>query len=318
MNSLSTVHFYDHGIEPEDFSEEILAGFRAKPKLLSPKFFYDEKGSHLFTEITRQPEYYLTRTETLLLQTHAQEISEMIGDDFLLIEYGSGSSEKIRFLLESLRPSIYAPVDISRDFLADAAEALGREYPWLEVHATCVDFTNEFELPFASEKRRVSFFPGSSIGNFDRIEALEFLARIRRLVGNDGGLLIGVDMKKDEAMLNRAYNDARGVTAAFNLNILEHLNREYDADFDLDSFAHEASYNEDLGCVQMFLISKKDQSINVAGAVIRLKVGEKIHTENYHTYTVGEVITMAEAAGFTSSRVWQDDQELFGVFYLYS
>jgi dimethylhistidine N-methyltransferase len=318
MNSLSTVHFYDHGIEPEDFSEEILAGFRAKPKLLSPKFFYDEKGSHLFTEITRQPEYYLTRTETLLLQTHAQEISEMIGDDFLLIEYGSGSSEKIRFLLESLRPSIYAPVDISRDFLADAAEALGREYPWLEVHATCVDFTNEFELPFASEKRRVSFFPGSSIGNFDRIEALEFLARIRRLVGNDGGLLIGVDMKKDEAMLNRAYNDARGVTAAFNLNILEHLNREYDADFDLDSFAHEASYNEDLGCVQMFLISKKDQSINVAGAVIRLKAGEKIHTENSHKYTVGEVITMAEAAGFTSSRVWQDDQELFGVFYLYS
>jgi len=318
MNSLSTVHFYDHGIEPEDFSEEILAGFRAKPKLLSPKFFYDEKGSHLFTEITRQPEYYLTRTETLLLQTHAQEISEMIGDDFLLIEYGSGSSEKIRFLLESLRPSIYAPVDISRDFLADAAEALGREYPWLEVHATCVDFTNEFELPFASEKRRVSFFPGSSIGNFDRIEALEFLARIRRLVGNDGGLLIGVDMKKDEAMLNRAYNDARGVTAAFNLNILEHLNREYDADFDLDSFAHEASYNEDLGCVQMFLISKKDQSINVAGAVIRLKAGEKIHTENSHKYTVGEVITMAEAAGFTSSRVWQDDQKLFGVFYLYS
>jgi len=318
MNSLSTVHFYDHGIEPEDFSEEILAGFRAKPKLLSPKFFYDEKGSHLFTEITRQPEYYLTRTETLLLQTHAQEISEMIGDDFLLIEYGSGSSEKIRFLLESLRPSIYAPVDISRDFLADAAEALGREYPWLEVHATCVDFTNEFELPFASEKRRVSFFPGSSIGNFDRIEALEFLARIRRLVGNDGGLLIGVDMKKDEAMLNRAYNDARGVTAAFNLNILEHLNREYDADFDLDSFAHEASYNEDLGCVQMFLISKKDQSINVAGAVIRLKAGEKIHTENSHKYTVGEVITMAEAAGFTYSRVWQDDQELFGVFYLYS
>ena len=136
MNSLSTVHFYDHGIEPEDFSEEILAGFRAKPKRLSPKFFYDGKGSHLFTEITRQPEYYLTRTETLLLQTHAQEISEMIGDDFLLIEYGSGSSEKIRFLLESLRPSIYAPVDISRDFLADAAEALGREYPWLEVHAT--------------------------------------------------------------------------------------------------------------------------------------------------------------------------------------
>jgi len=317
MNSLSTVYFYDQGVEPEDFSEEILVGLNAKPKRLSPKFFYDERGSHLFTEITRQPEYYLTRTETLLLQTHAQEISELIGDDFLLIEYGSGSSEKIRILLESLRPSIYAPVDISRDFLADAAEALGREYPWLEVHATCVDFTNEFELPFASEKRRVSFFPGSSIGNFDRIEALEFLARIRKLVGDDGGLLIGVDMKKDEALLNRAYNDARGVTAAFNLNILEHLNREYDADFDLDSFAHEASYNEDLGCIQMFLVSKKDQSIDVAGSVIDLQAGEKIHTENSHKYTVAEVIAMAETAGFTSYRVWQDDQKLFGVFYLY-
>lgn len=317
MNSLSTVYFYDQGVEPVDFSEEILVGLTAKPKRLSPKFFYDERGSHLFTEITRQPEYYLTRTETLLLQTHAQEISEMIGEDFLLIEYGSGSSEKIRILLESLKPSIYAPVDISRDFLADAAEALGREYPWLEVHATCVDFTNEFELPFTSEKRRVSFFPGSSIGNFDRNEALEFLARIRRLVGDDGGLLIGVDMKKDEALLNRAYNDARGVTAAFNLNILEHLNREYDADFDLDSFAHEASYNQDLGCIQMFLISKKDQSVNVAGRVIDLQAGEKIHTENSHKYTVEEVIVMAETAGFTSSRVWQDDQKHFGVFYLY-
>lgn len=318
MNALSTVHFYDQDIELDDFSNEILAGLSKPQKTLPPKFFYDERGSQLFTEITRQPEYYPTRTETKLLSDHAGEISELIGEDFLLIEYGSGSSEKIRILLDSLRPSLYAPLDISRDYLAWAAEALGREYPWLEVHATCVDFTVEFELPFESEKRHVSFFPGSSIGNFERGEAAAFLGRIRSLVGADGGLLIGVDMKKDVGVLNDAYNDKRGITADFNLNILEHINREYGADFNLSQFTHEASYDVEQGCIQMFLVSTCCQSVSVAGRDFEFAEGEKIHTENSHKYNVDEVLEMAVGAGFLKAKTWLDEDELFGVFYLYS
>jgi dimethylhistidine N-methyltransferase len=318
MNAWPTVYFYDQGVEAGNFSDEILVGLNKTPKNMSPKFFYDEKGSELFTEITQQPEYYLTRTETQLLRDHASEISELIGEDFLLIEYGSGSSEKIRILLDSLRPSLYAPLDISKDYLAHAAEALGREYPWLEVHATCVDFTVEFELPFESEKRHVSFFPGSSIGNFERSEAAVFLSRIRSLVGADGGLLIGVDMKKDIEVLNEAYNDKSGVTANFNLNILEHINREYGADFDLSQFRHEAKYDATEGCIQMFLVSTCDQSVSVAGHNFEFADGEKIHTENSHKYTVDEVLGMAVGAGFSSAKTWLDGDELFGVFYLYS
>lgn len=318
MNSLSSVHFYDRSLRVNDHGDEILSGLSRKAKTLSPKFFYDEKGSELFTEITRQPEYYLTRVETDLLRSHVSEISELIGDDFILVEYGSGSSEKIRILLESLKPAIYAPLDISRDYLANAAEALGSEYPWLEVHATCVDFTGEFDLPFISEKRRVSFFPGSSIGNFERHEAQAFLKRIRSLVGESGGLLLGVDMKKDAAVLNAAYNDRNGVTAQFNLNILNHLNQEYDASFNLDCFRHEAEYNEQEGCIQMFLVSEEDQQVLIGGHPIDFRKDEKIHTENSHKYTVEEVHEMARQAGFAKAETWQDADGLFGVFYLFN
>ncbi len=318
MKSAPSLHFYDHADRQDDFTEEIIRGFRAREKFISPKFFYDERGSQLFADITRQPEYYLTRTETKLLQQHAGEISELIGDDLLLIEYGSGSSEKIRILLDNLRPSIYAPVDISRDYLAQAAEALAREYPWLEVHATCVDFTNEFVLPFHSEKRRVSFFPGSSIGNFDRDEAAAFVGRVHKLVGDDGGLLIGVDLKKDEAILNAAYNDEKGVTADFNLNVLTHLNREYDADFDPQGFEHQAVYNEEKGCVQMFLISNRSQTVSISGEEFGFEPGEPIHTENSHKYTIDEVLQMARGAGFSRTETWLDENKFLAVFYLYS
>ena len=318
MKSAPSLHFYDHADRQDDFTEEIIRGFRAREKFISPKFFYDERGSQLFADITRQPEYYLTRTETKLLQQHAGEISELIGDDLLLIEYGSGSSEKIRILLDNLRPSIYAPVDISRDYLAQAAEALAREYPWLEVHATCVDFTNEFVLPFHSEKRRVSFFPGSSIGNFDRDEAAAFVGRVHKLVGDDGGLLIGVDLKKDEAILNAAYNDEKGVTADFNLNVLTHLNREYDADFDPQGFEHQAVYNEEKGCVQMFLISNRSQTVSISGEEFGFEPGEPIHTENSHKYTIDEVLQMARGAGFSRTKTWLDENKFLAVFYLYS
>ena len=318
MNARPLVYFYDQGVEVANLSDEILLGLGKTPKSLSPKFFYDEKGSHLFTEITRQPEYYLTRTEVELLRSHASEISGLIGKDSVLIEYGSGSSEKIRILLHSLKPSLYAPLDISKDYLLEAAEALGKEFPWLEVHATCVDFTREVVLPFKSAKKHVGFFPGSSIGNFDRSDAAKFLARIRSLVGRGGALLIGVDLKKDVLSLNAAYNDEAGVTAEFNLNILEHLNREYEADFDLNFFTHEAKYDDIEGCIKMFLISQCDQSVCIRGHNFKFFAGERIHTENSHKYTVDEMVEMAVNAGFSKSKNWLDADRLFGLFYLYN
>ncbi|MBT4161039.1 MAG: L-histidine N(alpha)-methyltransferase [Gammaproteobacteria bacterium] len=316
MNSAPSVFFYDRATDVVDHTSEVLEGFRRKAKFISPKFFYDERGSQLFTEITHQPEYYLTRTETALLQEHAGEISDLIGEDILLIEFGSGSSTKIRILLENLRPSIYAPLDISRDYLAQAAQALGSEYPWLEVHATCVDFTGDFELPFRSEQRHVSFFPGSSIGNFERTEAEVFLKRVRQLVGEGGGLLLGVDLKKDETVLNAAYNDRAGITRDFNLNVLSHLNREYGTDFNEAAFDHLARYNPDEGCIEMFLVSRVEQTVTLANESFRLEEGEVIHTENSHKYAVDEVRQMALNAGFGSIRIWSDQDELFAVFYL--
>ena len=318
MTSNPTVYFHDHARVQPDPGPEILAGLRESPRSISPKFFYDERGSELFTAITRLPEYYPTRTEISLLREHAEDISRLVGDDVLLIEYGSGSSEKIRILLDNVRPAIYAPLDISRDYLAQAAESLGQEYPWLEIHATCVDFTSEFELPFDSDRRRVGFFPGSSIGNFSREEAADFLARIRHLVGDRGGLLLGVDLKKDVAVLNAAYNDSAGVTAAFNLNVLTHLNREYGANFDPGSFRHFAAYDEELGCIQMFLISCRDQQVQIGEAVIDLKAGERIHTENSFKYSLDEMTEMARGAGFEHHHSWVDADQLFGVLYLHN
>lgn len=316
MNSISSVHFHDHARVQSDPIPEILAGLKQAPRSISPKFFYDEKGSQLFTDITRLPEYYPTRTEVGLLRTYAGEIGELIGEDVLLIEYGSGSSEKIRILLDNLRPGIYAPLDISRDYLAQAARSLGEEYPWLEIHAVCVDFSEAFELPFASERRRIGFFPGSSIGNFSRQAAAEFLQRIRQLVGEQGGLLLGVDLKKDTATLNAAYNDSAGVTAQFNLNLLEHLNREYQANFDTCAFQHFAAYNESDGCIQMFLESTRDQQVSIGGESFAFQAGERIHTENSFKYSIDEVLEMGRNAGFSDHTIWTDEQNLFGVFYL--
>ena len=316
MSSRSAVFFYDRSPPSMDYSHEVLSGLKATQKYISPKFFYDERGSQLFTEITCQPEYYLTKTEIKLLTKNSEEISGLIGQEILLIEYGSGSSAKIRILLESLRPSIYAPLDISRAYLVEAAQALASEYPWLEVHATCVDFTKEFELPFQSDKRRVSFFPGSSIGNFEPKEAKEFLIRVRRLIGTDGGVLLGVDLKKNVEVLNAAYNDRAGFTKLFNLNILQHLNNLYGATFSLERFQHQAYYSPTLGCIQMFLVSKSNQIVEVGGEPVALKEGEKIHTENSYKYTVSEIEVMAEAAGFKEVRSWVDDSEYFGLFFL--
>ena len=318
MNNAQPVVFYDYPPEPEDACAQVLSGLQRTQKCISPKFFYDERGSELFTEITRQPEYYLTRTEIALLDRIHKELRDLIGDDAVLIEYGSGSSEKIRLLLSSVRPKIYAPLDISRDYLAKAAETVAQEHPWLEVHATCIDYSQEFELPFDLEGRKVGFFPGSSIGNFSRGDAAEFLSRVRQQLGPNGALLIGVDMKKDKEILDNAYNDKAGVTAAFNLNLLTHLNRAFDGTFRLESFDHHAEYNEQAGCVQMFLVSKRDQVVSLAGERLKFSTGERIHTENSHKYSEEEFTSMALKAGFDSHRLWQDDNGWFSLFYLYS
>ncbi|HKI75453.1 MAG TPA: L-histidine N(alpha)-methyltransferase [Pseudomonadales bacterium] len=317
MSNAQPIYFYDHLPEPEDASAQLIEGLNQSSKAISPKFFYDERGSELFTEITRQPEYYPTRTEIGLLRSIRESLRRLIGDDSVLIEYGSGNSEKIRLLLESLRPRVYAPLDISGDYLARAAEAVASEHPWLEVHATCIDYSREFDLPFDVEGRKVGFFPGSSIGNFTPEEAREFLIQVRSQLGEDGALLIGVDMKKDESVLNRAYNDAAGVTAAFNLNVLTHINREFDANFRVDSFEHLAEYNAEEGCVQMFLVSKQDHVVHIAGEKVRFAAGERIHTENSHKYSEAEFLAMAREAGFDDSEVWQDDNGWFSVFYLH-
>ncbi len=317
MNSVPSLYFYEHSIAEQDLKEEIIQGLGAPGKTISPKFFYDETGSRLFTDITRQPEDYLTRTDTALLKQQAAEISALAGQDSLLIEYGSVSSEKIRTLLDNLKPGIYAPLDISRDYLAEAALALAQEYPWLEVRATWVDFTAEFELPFNSHRRRISFFPGSSIGNFNRPEAGAFLARIRQLVGPRGGLLIGVDLKKDEAILNAAYNDAKGITAQFNLNVLTHLNREHKANFDPLQFRHQAAYNADKGRIEMHLLSLCDQTVTIYGETFQFHKNETIHTENSYKYKPEEFISLAKKAGFNRAQSWTDDRSLFCVFFLY-
>lgn len=311
------VELHDDLPDQDDVTAEIVTAMTSDPKFLPPKFFYDERGSELFDEITRQPEYYLTRTELGLLRRHQQDIAELMGQDTWLIEYGSGTSEKIRLLLEALRPRTYMPVDISRDFLFDAAATLGNDYPWLPIRATCVDYSVDHELPVDSgELNRRAFFPGSSLGNFEPDQAVEFLRRVRSAVLDSGALLIGIDLEKPNEVLHRAYNDAAGITAEFNLNILHHLNRQVGTDFRTEDFAHEAFYNRTAGRVEMHLISQTEQTICIGDQEVSLRRGERIHTENSYKYSVDDFEQLAKDAGFEPHSRFTDDQTWFGLFYL--
>ena len=316
MASTLSYKFYDQPAEPEDVAAQLIDGLRHDEKYISPKFFYDAKGSQLFTKITQTQEYYPTRTEIGLLRKFGGEMARCVGEDCLLVEYGSGSSEKIRILLDTIKPRIYAPLDISREYLDESANAIAVDYPWLEVRATCVDYSQEFDLPFSLSRNTTGFFPGSSIGNFDPDSAVEFLGRVKKQLGHKGGLLIGVDLKKDHQILNRAYNDGLGITAKFNLNALSHLNHAYEATFNLDLFEHYAGYNAELGCIQMFLESRQDQVISVAREQFSMKKGERIHTENSYKYSTDEFVQMAQTAGYENYEFWNDDKNWFGIFYL--
>jgi dimethylhistidine N-methyltransferase len=300
-----------------DLLHEVVAGLSRQPKVLSPKFFYDERGSRLFDAITELPEYYPTRTEIEILRRHGAEIARHLGHGSALIELGSGSPLKIRVLLDSLQPAIYLPVDISAEHLRRSAADIARDYPEIRVEAVCADYSDGLRLPETPpEAPRAAFFPGSSIGNFEPGPALSLLAAVAEELGEDGALLIGVDLKKDPRVLDAAYNDSQGVTAAFNRNLLERINREVGADFAPEQFNHRAFYDPRQGRVEMHLVSEREQQVRLDGRRFGFVAGESIHTENSYKYTVDEFHGLAARAGFTAEQVWTDDEHLFSVHCL--
>lgn len=313
----ASITFHDLHPGADDLAADVVAGFSRPQKSIPPKYFYDAEGSRLFDAITELPEYYPTRTETAMLRKYADAIAQKAGTGHLLVEPGSGSCGKARILFEGLQPCAYVPMDISGDHLRVAAEAVAAEYPWLEVHAACTDFTRLMTLPPGSpEGRRLAFFPGSSIGNFDPARAVDFLRLIAGMVGPGGQLLIGVDLKKETQILEAAYNDAQGITAAFNLNLLTRINRELGADFDLSQWRHRAFYNAAEGRIEMHLVSRVAQQVSLAGHTFDFAEGETIHTENSYKYSVAEFRDLAARAGFTTDTVWTDDDKLFSLHLL--
>jgi len=301
------------------FLADVLAGLGRPRKELPCKYLYDEKGSELFERICELDEYYLTRTELSIMGEHAPRMAEALGEEVLLIEYGSGSGRKTRLLLDELKaPAGYVPIDISREALEKSVAELRGSYPGLEVLPVCADYTKPFTMPVPSGSvdHRAVYFPGSTIGNFSPIEARNFLVKVVKLVGARGGLLIGVDLKKDRGVLEAAYDDAEGVTAAFDLNMLERINRELGADFDLGAFRHLAIYDEDVGRIEMHLVSERAQVVRVAGRAFRFRSGETIHTESSYKFEIREFQEMAAAAGLEAKKVWTDPGRLFSVHHL--
>jgi L-histidine N-alpha-methyltransferase len=305
-------------VRDSDISE-IVTGLSAAQKYISPKYFYDERGSQLFDEITQLPEYYLTNTELGIMRDNIDEIIALVGKQASLIEFGSGSSLKTRILLEHLSElAAYVPVDISNEHLHASANEIRTEFPHIDVLPVVADFTRQFQLPspMVMPVRNVVYFPGSTIGNFEHDMAMELLRVMHHEAGENGALLIGVDLQKDPQIIEDAYNDSAGVTAQFNLNVLQHLNRVYGADFDVDEFAHSANYDPDEGRVVIKLISQSDQTFAVGDKAFKIADGEGILTEYSHKYTLDGFAGMAEAAGFKVMKVWTDPQRLFSVQFL--
>ncbi len=308
-----------HGILNSTVLKEVLVGLSKTQKSLPPKLLYDKRGSELFEKICQIKEYYPTRAETEILKNNSNEISGLIGPDVLLIEPGSGSGDKIRFLLPHLNGiKAYVPIEISRDILLRMTEELHEEFPGLKVIPVCNDFNKEIELPLSVESqggRKVVFFPGSTIGNFDPPQAVIFLKKIAKLAGSGGGLLIGVDLKKNPEIILNAYNDPHGVTADFNLNLLERINREEAANFDVNNFVHTAIYDEKNGRIEMHLVSKIPQLVRVHETVFRFREGESIHTESSYKYSVEEFSEICAKARFRLQKFWKDHANLFCLYY---
>lgn len=310
-------HYQDLGPASSNSRDEILAGLGEAHKRISPKYFYDDTGSALFEEITRQPEYYPTRTERRILGEHAAEMAAAIGTGTVLMEPGAGSCEKVRLLLDAFKPAAYVPIDIAGEFLQRSASRLQQEFPWLRIAALRADFAAMPSLPAdLTADPRTLFYPGSTLGNFSPLQATSFLRHAKRLVGTGGKLLIGVDLDKDSTTLNRAYNDSAGVTARFNLNILNHLNRILPADFQPSQFSHVAFYNRDCHRIEMHLESRTDQTVSAAGSTIHFTAGERIHTEISCKYSVESFTALAAAADLNVRECWRDNDNLFAVFLL--
>ena len=297
---------------------EIIEGLRQDEKMISPKYFYDERGSQLFEEITALPEYYPTETELGILRDNVDEIAKLVGPQASLIEFGSGSSLKTRVLLENLHDlAAYVPVDISEELLLESAALLREDFPDIDILPVAADFTRPFALPQPAimPVKNIVYFPGSTIGNFTNEDALELLRVMHGEAGEGGALLIGVDLQKDPDIIERAYNDSAGVTAEFNLNVLRHLNREFGADFKLDAFSHSAEYNPEEGRVELRLVSSEQQDVSVGDEAFTIEEDEAILTEYSHKYTLESFARMAGRAGFDVDRVWTDAERLFSVQY---
>lgn len=296
---------------------ELDAGLRAREACISPKFLYDALGSKLFEAICELPEYYPTRTEALIFERHGAEIARAVGQGSTLIDLGAGNCAKAARLFPLLHPAQYVPVDISANFLQDAVERLRQRFRHIEMNALGMDFSGgDWQLPdIVRRERRLFFYPGSSIGNFTPDEALAFLRRVRAQCGPDGGILIGIDLAKDRAVLNAAYDDALGVTAAFNLNVLRHANRLLGADFDIRAWRHRGFYNERMGRVEMHLEARTTQLVSWQGACRRFEAGECIHTENSYKYRPAAAVELLEQAGFAASGIWTDARAWFAVIH---
>jgi dimethylhistidine N-methyltransferase len=310
---------HDRHPDAGDFLDDVWAGLSQPRKMLPPKYFYDAQGCALFDAICALPEYYLTRAEIALMRVHVEDMARCLGPACILIEYGAGSGRKTRILLAAVRPIAYVPIDIARAQLGATAAEIAREFPGSQVVAVCADYMRPLSLPELEglgARRRIVYFPGSTIGNLTPDEAAVFLSTAREQVKPGGGMLIGVDLKKDADRLNAAYNDSRGVTAAFNLNLLARINRELDADFDLAAFRHHAFYDAALGRIEMHLESLKAQAVTIRGRTFHLRKGETIHTENSCKYSIGEFQELARGAGWSPVTHWTDPDQLFGVHYL--
>jgi L-histidine Nalpha-methyltransferase len=302
----------------DDFADAVLKGFARRPRSIPCRFFYDARGSELFEEITKLDEYYPTRVEAALLETHGAEIAHLAGGHRALIELGSGSSRKTSLLIGALgEVPAYIPIDIAAESLNEAAEWLSEQHDGLLIRPLIADFTKTRALPeIALKHERLGFFSGSTIGNLTHTEASGFLSNAARLLGPGSQFLLGVDLKKPASLLIPAYNDGKGVTAAFNLNVLARINRELDGDFDLSRFAHDAVYNEKLGRMEMYLVSLADQMVRAAGGTFAFAAGERIHTENSHKYSVAEFQALARASGWHPVKAWTDENNLFSLHLL--
>jgi L-histidine Nalpha-methyltransferase len=314
-SALAEAHLPDQ--QTSVFAREAIGDLSQRPKRLSPKYFYDATGSELFEAITRLPEYYPTRTELSILRDRGSDIAAIIPKGAALIEFGAGATTKVRLLLENCAISAYVPVDISGDFLQGQANALRRDFPGLAVYPVAADFTAPFALPDAiAAMPKVGFFPGSTLGNFEPHEACAFLRSAREILGKGAQMIIGVDLEKDERVLYDAYNDAAGVTARFNLNVLVRINRELGGNFDLSAFTHRAIYNRERHRIEMHLISKKSQSVRLLGTSFTFRAGESIHTESSYKYSLDRFAALARGSGWTPRASWTDKAGMFSVHAL--